>query len=201
MYGSAILCASVLLYIGRDAVNASSASRLLANGATSLLYLSLLPSALNANFKDYFGKMWLVRNRKSMGITAFIFAAGHGFISFTKTVGGVEGLASSDQFFQITVILGMIAFDILLVLFATSSIFAMKKLGRHWKNVHRFVYLGGLLIIAHITLIRIYYSDIFSLMTIVYILLFTSIMILQLRRFFKYISRTKLSTPQAPTQS
>jgi methionine sulfoxide reductase heme-binding subunit len=38
----------------------------------------------------------------------------------------------------------------------TSSTWAMRKLGKYWKPLHRIVYIIALLVIAHIALIRGY---------------------------------------------
>jgi sulfoxide reductase heme-binding subunit YedZ len=45
------------------------------------------------------------------------------------------------------------AFIILLALAATSFKWAMKRLGKRWKKLHRLIYLGALLVVLHLALV------------------------------------------------
>ena len=45
------------------------------------------------------------------------------------------------------------AFIVLLALAATSFRWAMRRLGRNWKRLHRFIYLGAILVVLHLALV------------------------------------------------
>jgi sulfoxide reductase heme-binding subunit YedZ len=48
---------------------------------------------------------------------------------------------------------GLPAFIILVALAATSFRWAMKRLGRNWKRLHRLIYLGAILVVLHLAFV------------------------------------------------
>jgi DMSO/TMAO reductase YedYZ heme-binding membrane subunit len=189
IYIIATLLAVIAIVVSRDAQSALFWSKVLANLAFLALYLTLLPSALYATWKGTPGRLWLARYRKTHGITAFILSAGHANLSLYKVVGGPEILLASDSDFRMAVFAGMFAFNILIILALTSFSKAIKLLGKWWKTLHRLAYIAGLLIFVHVLLIKTYYSDQYSLMSIGTIFLCSLLLILESIRFYKYARR------------
>lgn len=96
------------------------------------------------------GWAWLGRLRRMLGLFAFFYAALH-----------LTTYLWFDQFFDWQAIakdilkrpfitVGMVTFALLVPLAATSNAFAIRKLGgRRWQELHRSVYLIGLLAVLH----------------------------------------------------
>ncbi len=95
------------------------------------------------------GLSWLVRFRRLFGLFAFFYACLH-FATYIWL----------DQFFDPTAIakdivkrpfitVGFSAFVLLLALAATSSQRMMKRLGRHWQQLHRMIYAIAVLGVVH----------------------------------------------------
>ena len=190
LYPITILAIGYFLWISSNVALGLQNGRLLAYASTAFLYLSLLASALNAHLKAYPLRMWLTRNRKSHGIAAFLFAEAHGFVMVFKYLGGPQELMKADAFYQISIFTGVIASYIFVALAATSSILAMRKLGVWWKILHRTVYVSAMLVMAHIVLIRIYYTKLFDGLSLISLALFMVLLVLELMRLWNHIQRT-----------
>ena len=121
-------------------------TRGLGTWALNFLLITLAVTPL----RKYSGWAWLGRLRRMLGLFVFFYAALH--------LGTYLWL---DQFFDWPAIakdilkrpfitVGMITFALLLPLAATSNAFAIRKLGgRRWQELHRSVYLIGLLAVLH----------------------------------------------------
>ena len=100
--------------------------------------------------RKYSGWAWLVRLRRMLGLFVFFYAFLH-----------LSTYLWFDQFFDWAAIakdilkrpfitVGMVTFALLVPLAATSNAFAIRKLGgRRWQELHRSVYLIGLLAVLH----------------------------------------------------
>jgi len=87
----------------------------------------------------------LNRHRRTIGLACFFYAALHLAIYLTN---GLQTLL--DELTRFYIAAGLAAFAILLVLAATSSNWAQRKLGgRRWKKLHRIIYLAIPLILYH----------------------------------------------------
>ncbi len=95
------------------------------------------------------GWLWLIRLRRMLGLFAFFYAVLH-FITYIWL----------DQFFDWKEILidipkrpfitvGFVALLLLVPLAMTSTNVMMKRLGRHWKSLHKLVYIIPALAILH----------------------------------------------------
>ena len=122
--------------------------RSFALAAATLFGLALFSSAIFKWFpklSDY----W--RLRRYLGVTGFIFAAGHVF-SVTKFFFNydIRSIYYSFNPLKNPIIFGSIAFPIFMVMAATSTDWAVDKLGyRKWKSIHRLVYIAYLSSIFH----------------------------------------------------
>ncbi len=100
--------------------------------------------------RKYSGWAWLGRLRRMLGLFVFFYATLH-----------LTTYLWFDQFFDWPAIardilkrpfitVGMVTFALLVPLAATSNAFAIRKLGgRRWQELHRSVYLIGLLAVLH----------------------------------------------------
>jgi len=93
---------------------------------------------------------WLLRLRRMLGLFAFFYATLHflSFIGFDHSF-DVDAIAR-DIFKRPFVTVGFAAFVLLIPLAATSNQWAIRKLGgRRWQELHRNVYLIGILAAVH----------------------------------------------------
>jgi methionine sulfoxide reductase heme-binding subunit len=117
--------------------------------AIVLLGLSLACSPLStyAGWKD------AIKLRRALGLYAFMYAAIH-FYLFVGVDFGFQLKLIVPEFLQKYYLwAGLPAFIVLLALAATSFRWAMRRLGRNWKRLHRFIYLGGILVVLHLALV------------------------------------------------
>lgn len=112
----------------------------------NLLLLTLCISPLRAMS----GWHWLLRLRRMLGLFTFFYATLH-FLSFIGFNHGfsVDDIAR-DIFKRPFVIVGFAAFLLLIPLAATSNARAIRTLGgRKWQEIHRNIYLIGILATVH----------------------------------------------------
>ncbi len=93
--------------------------------------------------------------RKSLGLYAFGYAVLHMLVfvgldyGFSLRFILLDGLPSKPY-----ILVGLSALLILLPLALTSTKGAMKRLGRNWKRLHRWVYAAGILAVVHFIWVR-----------------------------------------------
>lgn len=109
--------------------------------ALRFLLVSLAVTPLNS----LFGWRSLIKLRKPAGLWAFGFGAAH-FVLYVIDMG--------EQWLQYPVpdyfaALGVAGLMILALMATTSTRWAMKRMGRWWKRLHRTVYVGGILLVLH----------------------------------------------------
>ncbi len=151
------------------------------------LYFTLLASPLYATFPNVPWRAVYIKARKALGVSAFFFGLLHALMAFFISIGGFAGLANMTGIYLTAIILAAIALFILTILAITSLKYCIKKLGKYWKPLHRMVYIAGIFILIHATIMG---SDILSLSNIsswgIIILL-----IMEVIRYWKYIKIRK----------
>jgi methionine sulfoxide reductase heme-binding subunit len=113
--------------------------------ALVLLILSLACTPLNT----LFGWKQLLPLRKPLGLYAFMYVCLHLSIFVAIDYGFNWELLREDLFEKRYALAGFAAFLLLVPLAATSTRWAMRKLGKNWKRLHRLVYLAGILAVVH----------------------------------------------------
>jgi sulfoxide reductase heme-binding subunit YedZ len=96
------------------------------------------------------GQPWLVRLRRMLGLFAFFYAVLHflSYIGFDHAF-AVDDIAR-DIFKRPFVTVGFAAFILLIPLALTSNQWAIRRLGgRRWQELHRSIYLIGILAALH----------------------------------------------------
>lgn len=114
--------------------------------ALNLLLLTLCISPLRALTKQH----WLLRLRRMLGLFCFFYAT----LNFLSFIGfdhdfSIDAIAQ-DIFKRPFVTVGFAAFLLLIPLAATSNQWAIRQLGgRKWQELHRSIYLVGILACLH----------------------------------------------------
>lgn len=112
--------------------------------AIRFLLCSLAMTPLNT----LFGWNGALKLRKSAGLWAFTFATIH----FSLYVIDLRGLWLQYPLPDYIAALGLVSLCILTLMAATSTRWAMKRLGKWWKRLHQLVYIAGLLVTTHAVL-------------------------------------------------
>ena len=122
------------------------AQRWTGNWAFNLLLLTLCISPLRALTQMH----WLLRLRRLLGLLTFFYAVLHLFSFIGIDHGFVPEAIARDVFKRPYVSLGFAAFLLLIPLAVTSGQWAVRWLGgRRWQDLHRNIYLIGILASAH----------------------------------------------------
>lgn len=89
--------------------------------------------------------------RRAIGVSAAYFALLHGSVALWGQLGGIGQLTYLPPLFKWSLLGGLFALVILLVMAATSFDKVVKFMTfKHWKLLHRLVYIGGILAVLHI---------------------------------------------------
>jgi sulfoxide reductase heme-binding subunit YedZ len=113
--------------------------------ALILLVLSLACTPVNT----LFGFKQVLPLRKPLGLYAFMYVCLHFLIFIGLDYGFDVGLLYEAIFEKRYALVGFAAFLILLPLAITSTQGWMRRLGKNWKRLHRWVYLAGILAVVH----------------------------------------------------
>ena len=93
---------------------------------------------------------WLVKFRRLVGLFVFFYASIHMLNYLAFYIGFDPGTLRVDLTRRPFVIAGMIAWLLMLPLAATSTTWAIRKMGgKNWNRVHRLVYLTAIAAAAH----------------------------------------------------
>ena len=109
-----------------------------------LLTLTITP------FRQIFRVAEIARLRRMIGLFAFFYASIH-FLSWMAFILGFRWLAIAEELVErpyITV--GFLAYVILFLLGVTSTNSMVRRLGKNWKRLHKFVYAASILAIVHL---------------------------------------------------
>jgi sulfoxide reductase heme-binding subunit YedZ len=113
--------------------------------ALILLVLSLACTPLNT----LFGFKQALRLRRPLGLYAFLYASLH-FATFVWLDYGLDlDLLWQAIFDQRYVVAGFAAGVLMLLLAITSTRGWQKRMGKHWKRLHRLAYVAGILAVIH----------------------------------------------------
>jgi len=113
--------------------------------AITLLVLSLACTPLN----NLFGWRELIKRRRALGLYAFMYASIHVLIFIDLDYGLAWSLIIQTIFQKPYIVVGMLAFLMLIPLAFTSFVIWKKRLGKNWKRLHQFIYLIAPLAALH----------------------------------------------------
>jgi sulfoxide reductase heme-binding subunit YedZ len=117
--------------------------------AIILLGLSLACSPLSTYLK------WrdAIKLRRALGLYAFMYACVHVYLFVGANFGFQWNFIASEFTQKYYLWAGLPAFVILLALAATSFRWAMKRMGKNWTRLHRYIYLAAVLLALHLALV------------------------------------------------
>jgi methionine sulfoxide reductase heme-binding subunit len=152
------------------------------SGETSarLLILALCATPLSMLLPGWRGPRLLMRNRRAIGVAAFLYGCLHLVLYFVTTPSFAE---LWEQLSWTYILLGWVAFLLLIPLALTSTNAAMRRLGRNWKRLHRLAYVAAGLTYLH--WVAIYGGSIWANVT----LNFAPILLLAAYRGWRYWQR------------
>ena len=111
-----------------------------------LLILALCATPLAMLLPTWRGPRVLVRNRRAIGVAAFLYGCLHLIIYFVSSGNFATILGQISWTY---VWLGWLAFLLMVPLAMTSTNTAVRRLGRDWKRLHRLAYLAAGLTFLH----------------------------------------------------
>jgi sulfoxide reductase heme-binding subunit YedZ len=97
----------------------------------------------------WFGWKQIIPLRRLLGLYSFFYAALHLIIFLWLDYLLDPQLIVEALFAKRYALVGLAAFLILLPLTVTSTRVSMRRLGKRWKTLHKFVYLAGVLVVLH----------------------------------------------------
>jgi methionine sulfoxide reductase heme-binding subunit len=112
-----------------------------------LLSLACTPAASILGWKE------LTQRRKALGNYGFLYAALHVFTFFVIDYGLDLVSLWRDVWNKAYIIIGAIAFLLLVPLAVTSLTYWKKRLGKNWKRLHKLVYIISPLVVVHFLLV------------------------------------------------
>lgn len=113
--------------------------------AGRFLVIALIATPISLMFPNNKVSNWLIRNRRFFGVAAFALTLLH-------TVFYVLEYPFSqllNEFTELQILTGWIAFFIFVPLTITSTDAAVKRMGPAWKKLQRWVYLAAVMAFAH----------------------------------------------------
>ncbi|MEW5718358.1 MAG: protein-methionine-sulfoxide reductase heme-binding subunit MsrQ [Chloroflexota bacterium] len=116
-------------------------------GKTALVLLILSLACTPAN--TLFGFRSAIKVRRALGLYAFFYALAHATMFVGVDYAFDLALLKEAILEKPYALVGASAFVILLALALTSTRGSMKRLGKRWTTLHRWVYLAALLVIIH----------------------------------------------------
>jgi sulfoxide reductase heme-binding subunit YedZ len=120
-------------------------------GDTAIILLAL--SLACTPISTYLGWKDAIKLRRALGLYAFLYAAIH-FVLFAIVDFGLQLDLIVREFVEKRYLwMGLPAFIILIALAATSFRWAMRRLGKNWKRLHRLIYLGAILVVLHLAFV------------------------------------------------
>ncbi len=140
----------ILLYIDYYTYNLGSdeiRAAILRTGKPALILLILSLACTPLNYA--FGWKLLLPLRKPLGLYGFLYVVVHLAIFVGIDYGSDIVLAWEEIVRRRYALVGFASFLILIPLAATSTKWAMRKLGKRWKTLHRTAYLAAILGAVH----------------------------------------------------
>ena len=147
--------------------------------ALGLIYISLIITPIYFVFPKLPFKPIAIKSRRALGVSAFLFALMHALLEFFKVFGGLSNLKYLQGIYLLAYLLGFVALLVLVAMAATSFNYAVKKMGKYWKILHRFIYLAGILIVIHVLIIGSDFANFFELESLMYLVALMFLLILQ----------------------
>jgi sulfoxide reductase heme-binding subunit YedZ len=116
-----------------------------------LLILTLAVTPLRRLLPEQRWIAWFVRQRRYLGVATFAYAVPHLVAYVVRLNDDIPRIVAEGL--EPGMLTGWVAMAIFLALAATSNDTSVRKLGRRWKALHRFVYAAAVLTFLHWVLV------------------------------------------------
>lgn len=148
---------SIPMVIGMIGGNADPHRLLHPTGEFSARFMIIAMAAtpLRLIFQRQNWTAWLVRNRRYFGVAAFVYAALH-TLFYVIDINSLQVML--DQFFELGIWTGWLAFFIFIPLAITSNDASMRALREKWKPLQRFVYVAAVMTLLHWMFVENHFS-------------------------------------------
>ena len=113
----------------------------------------LLITLAVTTLRVWFDVRWLVSYRRLLGLFCFYYVVLHLLGTLTFLMGWRLDLLIKEVTERPYIILGVVAFSMLLSLAITSTKGMQRRLGRNWKRVHQLVYPASFFAVMHLVLL------------------------------------------------
>lgn len=114
--------------------------------AARFMIIAMIITPLRMLFPKSSIVLWLMRRRRYLGVAAFGYAALH-TLYYVIDLGSLSAVVADVTKFGIWT--GWVAFLIFVPLAMTSNNASVRRLGRSWKNLQRFVYPAAIATLLH----------------------------------------------------
>ena len=122
--------------------------------AVVYLYIAMIITPLSTIVGKKLYMLRLLFARRAIGVAVAYFVLLHILIVIYKQLGGISGIGLLPEKFQISLLMGLIATVILLIMAATSFDAVIRRMSfPKWKLLHRFVYVAGILTVLHVWMV------------------------------------------------
>ena len=127
--------------LAKDAINPTGAL------SAFLMIFALAATPWQRLLRGRWGGVWLVRNRRYLGVASFAYAALH-TLFYVAAKGGLDPLLSDLP--KIYIWTGWVSFLLLVPLALTSNNASVRRLRKRWKPLQRLVYAAAIIGLLHI---------------------------------------------------
>ncbi|MBL4646680.1 MAG: iron reductase [Hyphomicrobiales bacterium] len=114
--------------------------------AARFMIIAMMMTPLRMLFPKNRFLAWMMRRRRYFGVAAFGYAAAH-TVFYILDVGTLDKILA--ELWETGIWTGWLAFAIFVPLAITSNDYCVRKLGRAWKIVQRWVYAAAVLSLVH----------------------------------------------------
>lgn len=114
--------------------------------AARFMIIAMMLTPLRMLFPKSRTVLWLMRRRRYLGVAAFGYAALH-TLYYVIDLGSLSAVMA--EFTQLGIWTGWVAFVIFVPLAMTSNNASLRRLGRSWKTLQRFVYAAAVATLLH----------------------------------------------------
>jgi sulfoxide reductase heme-binding subunit YedZ len=146
--------------------------------AGRMLVISLIATPIKLMFPRGRFSKWLIRNRRFFGVAAFAYTLLHTIFYVLE----YQLSQLLNEFTDLAILTGWFAFFIFIPLAMTSTNSAIKRMGRNWKKLQRWVYLAAIMAFAHWALLGIQGNEASMAGALAH---FIPVMLLQVYRIWK----------------
>jgi methionine sulfoxide reductase heme-binding subunit len=148
-----------------------------------LLYTAILASPLTKVFPKLPGKDAYLHARRAIGVSAFYYAFLHVYITFFQQLNGFKGIKYLNHTYSLSLLAGVFALAVLCIMASTSFDWVVSHMGyKHWKLLHRLVYLASLAVLLHIMLIGPHYDQGLTFLGVLTYMAAAALIILEIAR-------------------